>query len=291
MNSPSENAIPLRALNELEQEAFVQIVGPVFEHSPWIARNGWDKRPFASVEQFHHALCEIVRDASEARQIELINAHPDLAQREALTVQSAQEQTAAGLKTLTPEQNSGLQKGTQEYRSRFGFTFVICARLNEKDAILRSLEQRLKNSRGQEIQTALQEIFKIANLRLRDLVSDSARSPTITTHVLDTANGRPAANMQIEFWRLTGGQRELLKTVRTNSDGRIDSPLVGAELQPGEYELVFFVGDYFAAKTSEPSTIRFLDRVPVRFGVADASARYHVPLLCSPWAYSTYRGS
>jgi len=282
-------------LNELDRESFVQIVGSVFEHSSWIARNSWDKRPFASVEQLHHSLCDIVRRASEAQQIELINAHPDLAGREAqanqLTAQSAQEQTAAGLKRLTPEQNSALEKRTQEYRSRFGFTFVICARLNEKEAILQSLEQRLKNSRVQEIQTALEEIFKIAHLRLRDLICDPLRSPGITTHVLDTANGCPAGNMQIEFWRLMDGKRELLKTVRTNSEGRTDSPLAGAALQPGEYELVFFVGDYFATKNPAPAQIRFLDRVPVRFGIADAGARYHIPLLCSPWAYSTYRGS
>jgi 5-hydroxyisourate hydrolase len=114
----------------------------------------------------------------------------------------------------------------------------------------------------------------------------------LSTHVLDTANGCPASAMQIELWSLTRAERRLLKTVRTNADGRTDSPLLsGPELQPGEYELVFFVGEYFAAKTSPAPGPRFLDRVPVRFGVADAAASYHVPLLCSPWAYSTYRGS
>jgi 5-hydroxyisourate hydrolase len=80
--------------------------------------------------------------------------------------------------------------------------------------------------------------------------------------------------------------------VRTNSDGRTDQPLLTAdELRPGQYELVFHVGDYFATKTESQSKARFLDRVPVRFGIADASASYHIPLLVSPWAYSTYRGS
>jgi 5-hydroxyisourate hydrolase len=116
-------------------------------------------------------------------------------------------------------------------------------------------------------------------------------SAKLSTHVLDTANGCPAHGIKIELWRLDG-PRTLLKTVFTNADGRTDAPLlVGDELKTGQYELVFFVGDYFAAKTPATSTARFLDTVPVRFGIADATASYHVPLLCSPWAYSTYRGS
>jgi 5-hydroxyisourate hydrolase len=114
----------------------------------------------------------------------------------------------------------------------------------------------------------------------------------LSTHVLDTANGRPAGGMQIELWSLNAAKPKLLKTVRTNSDGRTEEPLLAAaELQAGQYELVFYVGDYFAHTTSSDSNVRFLDRVPVRFGIADPSGSYHVPLLVSPWAYSTYRGS
>jgi 5-hydroxyisourate hydrolase len=98
--------------------------------------------------------------------------------------------------------------------------------------------------------------------------------------------------MQIELWSLSSGEPKLLKTARTNSDGRTDQPLLAAEeLRAGQYEIVFCVGDYFASKGDSPSQIRFLDRVPVRFGIADANAAYHVPLLVSPWAYNTYRGS
>ena len=117
-------------------------------------------------------------------------------------------------------------------------------------------------------------------------------TPRLSTHVLDTANGCPAADMQIQLWSVADSTPRLLKTVRTNADGRTDQPLLAeAELRPGQYELVFFVGDYFAARTSGRSNLPFLDRVPVRFGIADANAAYHVPLLVSPWSYSTYRGS
>ena len=116
----------------------------------------------------------------------------------------------------------------------------------------------------------------------------------LTTHVLDTARGCPAANIAIELWRLNpaGGGCQLLKTVSTNADGRTDEPLlVSDEVVAGIYELVFAVGEYFAAEMGTLGSFPFLDRVPVRFGIADPTAHYHVPLLVSPWAYSTYRGS
>ena len=114
----------------------------------------------------------------------------------------------------------------------------------------------------------------------------------LSTHVLDTAHGCPAQGIQIELWFFESDKPKFLKTVRTNADGRTDQPLLVAdEVRVGQYELVFFVGDYFVSKGVTSSNIRFLDRVPIRFGIADANAAYHVPLLVSPWAYSTYRGS
>lgn len=116
----------------------------------------------------------------------------------------------------------------------------------------------------------------------------------LTTHVLDTAQGRPAAGIAIELWRLDspGDGRRLLKTTHTNVDGRTDAPLlVGDEMVSGVYELVFAVGAYYAGQPIATAAPPFLDLVPIRFGIADPHAHYHVPLLTSPWAYSTYRGS
>jgi 5-hydroxyisourate hydrolase len=105
----------------------------------------------------------------------------------------------------------------------------------------------------------------------------------LTTHVLDTMRGQPAGGVTIELWSLD--QSKMLKRAQTNADGRTDSPLLTAtEMTAGNYELIFFVGDYFGER-------RFLDRVPVRFVISDAAAKYHVPLLVSPWSYTTYRGS
>jgi 5-hydroxyisourate hydrolase len=114
----------------------------------------------------------------------------------------------------------------------------------------------------------------------------------LTTHVLDTAHGRPATGLAIELWHLDGEDRRLLATAYTNADGRTDAPLLdGDAMVAGVYELVFAVGDHFAKSGLAVTTPPFLDRVPVRFGLADPDAHYHVPLLVSPWAYSTYRGS
>jgi len=116
----------------------------------------------------------------------------------------------------------------------------------------------------------------------------------LTTHVLDTAQGRPAGGLAIELWLIDtdGGGRQLVTSARTNADGRTDAPLLaGGGLAAGTYELIFDVGGYFAGQPVSAGAPPFLGLVPVRFTIADAQAHYHVPLLASPWAYSTYRGS
>jgi len=113
----------------------------------------------------------------------------------------------------------------------------------------------------------------------------------LTTHVLDTASGRPAAGLAIDLYRIDDAGRALLKSVATNADGRCDAPLLsGSAFTVGEYELVFHAGDYLKRTGVELPSPAFLDIVPIRFGMAEA-AHYHVPLLISPYGYSTYRGS
>lgn len=114
----------------------------------------------------------------------------------------------------------------------------------------------------------------------------------LTTHVLDTMNGCPAAGMKVALYRLEGGQAALIESLVLNHDGRADAPLLeGASMQAGQYRLVFEVAGYFRARGVALPEPPFLENVPLDFGLADAGAHYHVPLLASPWAYSTYRGS
>jgi 5-hydroxyisourate hydrolase len=119
-------------------------------------------------------------------------------------------------------------------------------------------------------------------------------SGKLTTHVLDTAHGKPAGGMRIALWRVNprSGEKILLKTSVTNQDGRTDAPLLADDqLQNGVYEIVFAAGEYFAAQSMEMPNPPFLNEIPIQFGIADRTTHYHVPLLVSPWSYSTYRGS
>lgn len=114
----------------------------------------------------------------------------------------------------------------------------------------------------------------------------------LSTHVLDITEGKPGAGLQVKLFRVDGNEKMLLKTAITNLDGRCEQPLLqGEELKRGKYELVFAAGDYFAAQGVKLPEPRFVDEVVIAFGIADAAANYHVPIVVSPWAYSTYRGS
>jgi 5-hydroxyisourate hydrolase len=115
----------------------------------------------------------------------------------------------------------------------------------------------------------------------------------LTTHVLDLSKGLPAKEIKVELWHLENqSNRKLLKTVHTNSDGRVDSPLLqGEEMNSGEYELVFYVGNYQKAQGESVSESPFLNLVPIRFNISDTKGHYHIPLLVAPGGYSTYRGS
>jgi 5-hydroxyisourate hydrolase len=118
-----------------------------------------------------------------------------------------------------------------------------------------------------------------------------ASAGRLTTHVLDTALGKPAAGMKLALYRVSGNSRRKLKEAVTDGDGRCDAPLLeGKDFQPGQYKLIFFAGDYLrAAGIPLPETL-FLDQIPIRFGMAEEK-HYHVPLLLSPFGYSTYQGS
>ena len=165
----------LAEINSLTRDEFVHLLGPVFEKSPWIADAAWPRRPFADRKVLHNVLCQIVTDTCRENQVALICAHPDLADRLALpgslTAESTAEQASAGLNQLTLAEAESFRQNNAAYRAKFGFPFVICARLNRKDAILNGFRARLPHSREQEIASALREIFKIAELRLNDLIS------------------------------------------------------------------------------------------------------------------------
>ncbi len=165
-----QTSYTMAQLNALSAGDFVRVTGAVFESSPWIAQEAARLRPFPRRAELLAAMCDVVRSASDEKKLALIRAHPDLAGRLALTAESFAEQSSAGLNSLTPGETALFHRQNEAYRRKFGFPFVICARLNNKAAILEGFARRLQNSQDDEIRAALEEIFKIARLRLGDLI-------------------------------------------------------------------------------------------------------------------------
>ena len=289
----------LEELNNADRGAFVAALGGIFERAPWVAERACDARPFPSVADLYAAMLEQVGAATEAEQLALIEGHPELgskvARAGAITAESRREQGSLALDRLSDAEFARFERLNAAYRARFGFPFIICVRRHTRDSILSEFERRLGNAQVEERSAALKEIGHIALLRLVDAIDGPGKPKTdgrLSTHVLDTVSGKPAAGVKIELTELGASAEGLLKVATTNADGRTDEPLLaGAPLRAGRYQLAFHIGAYFAAKGIAAASPPFLDVVPVRFAIAEPEGHYHVPLLVSPWSYSTYRGS
>jgi 2-oxo-4-hydroxy-4-carboxy-5-ureidoimidazoline decarboxylase len=293
-------SLSLQTLNAADQTGFVAALGDIYEHAPWVAQAVHGQRPFATLLALHEAMMAAVRTAPPAQQLALINGHPDLAGKAAragaMTSESVAEQASAGLDRLSEAEFAQFHGLNDAYRSKFSIPFIICVRRHGKDSILRQFERRLRNDPAAETKAALGEIFRIAALRLDQRVEAADRLVVhghLSTHVLDTHGGHPAAGVTIELLELSAnGERRVVVSAATNRDGRTDQPLIGGRPLPiGRYELRFHIGDYFAHRATPQDDPPFLDVVPVQFAIAEPEGHYHVPLLVTPWSYSTYRGS
>jgi 2-oxo-4-hydroxy-4-carboxy-5-ureidoimidazoline decarboxylase len=291
---------PLAELNACSRSDFVAALANIFEHSPWIAEQAAASRPFAGVRSLFEAMKTAVERAPAELRLALIKAHPDLANKTqravGLTAESTAEQDSVGLDRLSEAEYQAFQRVNNAYRAKFGFPYIVCVRRQTRDSILRDFERRLPNDADTETMTSIAEICRIAALRLDQLVTADDRLPVtgrLSTHVLDTHSGKPAAGIAVELVELAelGTNRVVTRAV-TNSDGRTDQPLIGGRPVPiGRYELRFAVGQYFAARGVPLSDPPFLDDIPLRFAVSEPEGHLHVPLLVTPWSYATYRGS
>jgi len=265
---------------------------------------------------------QYVKSSPSEVQLELLKSHPDLClkleqidadaaqQKDKLdiTEESRQEQGRAGLSTLTPTERQNFTQWNDAYKSKFNIPFILAVRNASKYTVLSALEGRLtakNSSQHEEIAHALFQVDKIAFMRLLEKVTyksnESGHGGFLTCHVLDTANGIPADGMRIELYKYNNNDnhdaknnKQLIQTFITNSDGRLPNgpALAGSDFTVGQYQWMFYVGDYFARfASSRICGTPFLDVVPLNFGLDDPTDHYHVPLLCSPWSYSTYRGS
>jgi len=292
--------LTLDQLNTLPPADFTAALAGIYEHSPWVAEAAAKQRPYPTLAALHEAMVATVKAAPNDARMKLIAAHPDLAGKAAragaLTRDSANEQTSAGLDRLSEQDYARFHELNDAYKARFGIPFIVCVRRHTKDSILAEFERRLSHGDAAEADTALTEIFRIGALRLDSQVSAPDKLPVagrLSTHVLDTHSGRPAGGVAVELWELSrdGAERLIVRTA-TNQDGRTDAPLIGGRPVPrGTYELRFAIGGYFQTRGVPLAEPPFLDVVPIRFGVAEPEGHYHVPLSASPWAYGTYRGS
>ena len=258
----------LDQLNACGKDEFTAALANIFEYSPWIAEQAASMRPFTSAQQLFEAMKAAVEGATPELRLTLIKAHPDLAdktQRAAgLTAESSAEQNSLGLDRLSDAEYEAFQRVNTAYRARFGFPYIVSVRRHTKDSVLRDFERRLPNDPATETRKSVEEICRIAALRLDHLVASDHRLKVhgrLSTHVLDTHSGRPAPGIAVELIELSdlGSPRVVTRAV-TNGDGRTDQPLIGGRPVPiGRYELIFRVGSYFAERqvpTSDPPVPR-----------------------------------
>lgn len=320
--------IKLNDLLSLPEAEFVTHIGGIYEKSPWIVSEFYHTNLSSSLLDpaivqatkeritnvrilFNEIKQHVTKPVRIERQLELIRSHPDLCLKiyagPDITNESREEQGRSGLSTLTSTERTKFHELNNAYRAKFQFPFILAVRNASKYTVLSALEGRvLSSSIEEEITCALHQVDKIAWMRLLTLVDYSegqdGHGGFLTCHVLDTANGCPAGGMRIELYKLLDNdekksnneERLLLEIFITNSDGRLPNgpALNGSAFSIGQYVWLFYVGDYFAKyPTSRLTGIPFLDIVPLRFGLDDPTEHYHVPLLVSPWSYSTYRGS
>ena len=282
-------ALSLAALNAMPASSFVAALGQVFEHAPWVAEAASGGRPYPSVAALHEAMVQAVREAPDERLLSFLRGHPELGSRVsriALTADSRAEQGSLGLDRLSANEFERFSRLNAAYREKFQFPFIVCVRRHTRDSILAQYERRLDNDAAAERTRALDEIAFITRLRLVGLVDGPGKPNTdgrLSTHVLDTVAGRPAAGVPVALYEIGASARGLLVEAITNADGRTDAPLIAGEpLRIGTYQLEFRIGAHFKSA--------FLDVVPVRFSIAEPEGHYHVPLLATPWSYTTYRG-
>jgi 2-oxo-4-hydroxy-4-carboxy-5-ureidoimidazoline decarboxylase len=280
----------------------VELLGGIYEHSDWVAQELAKKDNLKSLETvtaLASAMKSIVDGASHECKLELLCNHPDLCEKvdkmKELTKESQEEQSKSGLQSLTDEERETFHKNNTAYRMKFGFPFILAVRNATKYTVLAGLAGRIGNSPEKEFAVALEQVHKIAWMRLLAMLNTDDAKGFLTCHVLDTANGIGAHNMRIHLHRLSPAENAgFIGEYVTNSEGRLEGgPALkgGKEFTVGIYEWTFFAGDYFASMGTFTSGTPFLDTIPLRFGIDNPDDHYHVPLLVSPWSFSTYRGS
>lgn len=278
----------LKGFNNLDRDTAAKELFSCCGSQNWVSLL-MQKFPFGS----HETLIEKAREVWYERcnkndWLESFRQHPKIGDKKGLTEKFAGKEQAS-VASATEEIIDALVKANAEYEKKFGFIFIVCATGKSPEEMLRLLKDRVKNNTDDELTIAMGEQHKITLVRFKKLLEDIQflKMSQITTHVLDTAAGKPGNDISIMLQQLhTHGYATIAQGI-TNNDGRIADLLPpDKKLQLGIYKLVFETGIYYSAKSIKT----FYPLVEIQFMISDDS-HYHIPLLISPFGYSTYRGS
>lgn len=257
------------------------------------ARMMTHKNPFATKQDLHEQAIACWKEMSKDDILEAFRAHPmigadlDALRKKFKSTSSWSEGEQSGMNSASEQSIVALQKGNQDYLEKFGYIFIVCATGKSADEMLSLLQNRLHNHPDEEISIAAMEQQKITALRLEKLLMSQQSKSPITTHILDTHRGCPAAGVSLELRFFDGNSFVVLAQGITNDDGRVADLLVGKTLQTGIYQMQFDTAGYHASIGIEG----FYPEVLVTFEIKNTEQHYHIPLLLSPFGYSTYRGS
>lgn len=285
--------LSLAAANALSSAAFQDHFSGVFEHTPWVMERIEAKRPFAAKADLLAVMERVLVEADAAAKLALLRAHPVLggaaARRGQVTAESAAEQAGHGLDRMAGEEEREFAALNAAYLERFGFPFIIAVKgQRDRAAILAALRARVEATLADESATALAEVIKIAGFRIEALIAeeDGPKPLSLSLHVLDTARGGPGSGLAFTFHRVEDGARgAMLGAGVADGAGRWALSDTG-ELTPGLYEICFAAGAY----QDRFGTAGFYDEITIRFRMVADGGHYHVPLILSPFGYSTYRG-
>jgi len=276
---------------------FTKVVAQLYYDSPWIAEHSLLRQrgaPFKSITGVDESLWLLIREASKGEKLGLLNAYPDLSGKAALagvmSAESTEEQRSAGLGQLTMDEMSRFTEMNEAYRAKFGFPFILAVRNANKRTILGAFEQRLKNSEASELAAALDQVRKIAWMRLRIAV---APSPTgcLRCRILDSERRCPASSMRVVL-RYCGGSRHsedfapiALGEFIADSQGQLASPVLqGANMAEGTYECTLSLGEYYSINGVPLASTPLLEEVLIRFGIDNLELCYELTVLCRPYS-------
>ena len=276
----------LADLNTLDDEAASRAFLRCCGSSRWAAQMA-AARPFAGADAMAASADAIWWALAEADWLEAFAAHPRIGSRGAgASVWSDDEQ--AGVAGAAEQTRRRLEEANRDYEARFGYIFIVCATGKTGDEMLALLERRLRHRPGEELRIAAEEQRKITQLRLRKLLEPERDICMITTHVLDISRGVPAVGITVILELRQSSAWAPIGRGTTDENGRVDTLTTEGRLAPGTYRLTFDIGSFHR---EQGLSVSFFPEVKITFNVRDPDEHFHLPLLLSPFGYSTYRGS